>query len=210
MPISTVPLQPLDQVSAEAIDAVHHLYDPPLWLVTAAQSAGPDARRAGCIATFVARASIVKSMPRMLAGIARQHHTWRIIENSGRFALHLIPEQALDLIWRFALQTGHQTDKYADLPDVRTPGGNPLIETALSWLDCEVETSTSSGDRSIYLAAVTGGGVINDKAGPPLTAGRMMALAPAEQRGALDRLYARDGGIDAQGIEAWRGQKSSP
>jgi len=210
MPISPVPLQPLDQVSAEAIDAVHHLYDPPLWLVTAAQSAGPDARRAGCVATFVARASIVKSMPRMLAGIARQHHTWRTIETSGRFALHLIPETALNLVWRFALQTGHQTDKYADIPDIRTAEGNPLIETALSWLDCQVETSTDSGDRSIYLAAVTGGGVINADAGPPLTAGRLMALAPTERREDLDRLYARDGSIDARAIEAWRGRKPSP
>ncbi len=196
--------KPLDQASAEAIDAVYHLYDPPLWLVTAARSPASGDRRGGCIATFVARASIVKQLPRMLAGIARQHHTWQLIEASGRFALHLLPESALDQVWRFALQSGHDTDKFADRPDIRTPDGNPLIETALSWLDCRVETRTNTGDRSLYVAAVTGGGVINANSGTPVTAGRLMALAPPDRRNALDRLYARDGGIDAQAIEAWR------
>lgn len=198
------PPQPLDEATAEAIDAVYHLYDPPLWLVTAARSPAPGDRRAGCIATFVARASIVKRLPRMLTGIARHHHTWHVIEASGRFAVHLLPETAVDQVWRFALRSGHEVDKFAGLPDVRTPDGNPLIESALSWLDCRVETSIDTGDRSLYLAAVTGGGRMNADAGPPLTAERLMALSPPETRNTLDRLYIRDGGIDAQAIEAWR------
>lgn len=199
--------QPLDPAAAQAVDAVHHLYDPPLWLLTAARSPAPDARRGGCIATFVARASIVKQLPRMLAGIARQHHSWQLIESSGRFALHLLPESALDLVWRFALQSGHDGDKFADRPDIRTPDGNPLIESALSWLDCRVETSTNTGDRSVYVAAVTGGGLIHANRGTPLTAGRLMALAPADKRAALNDLYRRDGGIDAQAIAAWRARQ---
>lgn len=195
---------PLDPASATAIDAVFHLYDPPLWLITAAEAPEPGSTRGGLIATFVTRASIVKRMPRMLAGIARQHHTWQLIEASGRFALHLLPESALDIVWRFALHSGRDVDKYAGLPDTRTADGNPLIDASLSWLDCRVETSTNSGDRSLYIAAVTGGGVIRADAGPPLTAGRLMALAPSEKRAELDRLYRRDGAIDADAIEAWR------
>jgi flavin reductase (DIM6/NTAB) family NADH-FMN oxidoreductase RutF len=201
---NAIPTQPLDADTAKAVAAVYDLYDPPLWLVTAAESAAPGSRRGGCIATFVARASIVRELPRMVAGIARQHHTWRMIEASGRFAVHLLPADGLDLVWRFALASGRDTDKFAGLADVRTPLGSPLIDSALSWLDCRVETSTSTGDRSIYLAAVTGGGVLDATAGPPLTAGRLMELAPADQRAGLDRLYARDGRIDADAITAWR------
>lgn len=195
---------PLDRTAAEAIDAVYHLYDPPLWLVTAAQSPAPGSARGGCIATFVTRASIVKRLPRMLAGIARQHHTWHLIESSGCFALHLLPELALEAVWRFALQSGRDGDKFAGLPDSRTPDGSPLIGTALSWLDCRVESSTDIGDRSVYIAAVTGGGVLATDAGPPLTVGRLLASAPCEQRAELDRLYRRDGDIDADAIHAWR------
>ncbi|MGB5833661.1 MAG: flavin reductase family protein [Thiohalocapsa sp.] len=203
----TTGLQTLDPSSAEAINAVHHLYDPPLWLVTAAESSTPGSPRGGCIATFVARASIVKRMPRMLAGIARQHHSWRMIESSGRFALQLLPESGLDLVWQFALQSGNDVNKFADLPDKRTPGGSPLIDGTLSWFDCRVETSTPTGDRTVYVAAVTDGGIIKPGGGPPLTAGRLMALAPPDKREQLDRLYTRDGAIDGRAIQAWRTQK---
>jgi flavin reductase (DIM6/NTAB) family NADH-FMN oxidoreductase RutF len=196
--------QPLDKAAADAVNAVYHLYDPPLWLVTAAESPAPGSRRGGCIATFVARASIVRDRPRMVAGIARQHHTWRMIEASQRFAVYLLPESALDLVWRFGLATGKDTDKFADLPDTRTPLGNPRVDGPSAWLDCRVEHSMSTGDRSVYVAAVTGGQVVLPDAGPPLTAGRLMELAPAEQRTELDRLYARDGAIDADAIRAWR------
>jgi flavin reductase (DIM6/NTAB) family NADH-FMN oxidoreductase RutF len=194
--------QPLDADTAAAVRAVYHLYDPPLWLVTAAETAAPGSRRGGCIATFVARAAIVGDRPRMVTGIARQHHTWRMIEASDRFAVALLPESALGLVWRFGLATGKDTDKYAGLPDLRTPLGNPRVEGLLAWLDCRVENRMDTGDRTVYLAEVTGGGVLAD--GNPLTAGRLMDLAPPDKRAELDRLYARDGGIDAAAIDAWR------
>jgi flavin reductase (DIM6/NTAB) family NADH-FMN oxidoreductase RutF len=195
--------QPLDLADAEAVDAVYRLHDPPLWLVTAAETPAPGSPRGGCIATFVARASIVRNMPRMVAGIARQHYTWRMIEASHRFAVYLLPESALDLVWRFGLDTGKDVDKFQGLPDVRTPLGNPRVQGPIAWLDCQVEHSMDTGDRSIYLAAVTGGGVLDGDA-TPLTAGRLMDLAPADKRAELDRLYARDGGIDAEAIRTWR------
>jgi flavin reductase (DIM6/NTAB) family NADH-FMN oxidoreductase RutF len=200
---STEPHQPLDAATADAVNAAYHLYDPPLWLVTAAESPQAGSTRGGCIATFVARASIVRDRPRMVAGIARQHHTWRMIEASHRFAVFLLPESALELAWRFGLATGKDADKYADLPDTRTPLGSPHVEGPIAWLDCRVETSMNTGDRSVYLAEVTGGDVL-DPGTKPLTAGRLMDLAPADKRAELDRLYARDGRIDAGAIDAWR------
>jgi flavin reductase (DIM6/NTAB) family NADH-FMN oxidoreductase RutF len=195
--------QPLSEATAAAVNAVYQLYDPPLWLVTAAESPAPGSRRGGCIATFVARAAIVRDMPRMVAGIARHHHTWRMIEASRCFAVYLLPESALDLVWRFGLETGKDVDKLAGLPDVRTPLGNPRVDGPIAWLDCRVENAMSTGDRSIYLAEVNGGGVLDDTTAP-LTAGRLTELAPADKRAELDRLYARDGGIDADAIRAWR------
>ncbi len=193
----------LDLATADAVDAVYRLYDPPLWLVTAAETPTAGSQRGGCIAILVARASIVHQMPRMVVGIARQHHTWRMIEASRRFAVYLLPESAVELVWRFGLATGTEIDKYADLPELRTPLGNPRVQGPIAWLDCEVENSMSTGDRSLYIAAVTGGGAQHDGASP-LTAGRLMALAPADKRAELDRLYARDGDIDAAAIDAWR------
>ena len=195
---------PLDRAAADAVRAVYHLYDPPLWLVTAAESARAGSRRGGCIATFVARASIVAQMPRMVAGIARQHHTWQMIQASGRFAVHLLTRDRLDLVWRFGLGSGRDGDKFYGLDDDRTPLGSPRVAGALAWLDCEVENRMETGDRTVFLAAVTGGGVVDGAEGPPLTVGALMDRAPEDKREALDRLYERDGLIDAEAIRAWR------
>src|SRR5690348_16410731 len=101
--------------------------DRELWLVTAA--AGP--RRGGLIATFVSTASIVPALPRVLVGLAKQHHTWELVEASDAFALHLLGEEHLDWVWRFGLRSGRALDKLEGL-DVR-PGaaGSPLLSDAL-------------------------------------------------------------------------------
>jgi flavin reductase (DIM6/NTAB) family NADH-FMN oxidoreductase RutF len=196
MPASTPP--PLPEPNARAIARVFDLYDPPLWLVTAAH----EGRRGGLIATFAVRASIVAGLPRMVLGVARQHHTWGLIDGGGHFALHLLYPHQLDLVWRFGLASGHQTDKFAGLAPATTPADQPLIREALAWLDCRVEACLNTGDRSVYLAAVTAGASTGDAA--PLGVQALFAAAPPQRRTALDALYARDGQIDAAAIQAWR------
>ncbi|MEA3274245.1 MAG: hypothetical protein U9Q81_02900, partial [Pseudomonadota bacterium] len=60
-----------NQSAERSIGQVFDLVDPPLWLVTAAD----NKHRGGLIATLVVRASIVSGLPRMVAGVAKQHHT---------------------------------------------------------------------------------------------------------------------------------------
>jgi hypothetical protein len=64
-----------------------------------------------------------------------------------------------------------------------------------------------SGDRTIYLAAITDGGTTTGvgEGAVPLTVGRLYAAAPPEERARLDALYARDAQVDAAAILAWRG-----
>lgn len=194
-------------MSSEAMDAIEsifHLYDPPLWLVTA--RAGE--RRGGLIATSAVRASIVPELPRMLIAIAKQHHTWELIQASGGFASHLLRATDLGSVWRFGLATGQDTDKLAGLSASETPEGNPLYLEAAAWMDCRVETSMDIGDRSLYLAEILGGRLLTE--GPVLTVAGLMRDAPPERKAELDRLYARDQGIDAAAIRAWRGDSPDP
>jgi flavin reductase (DIM6/NTAB) family NADH-FMN oxidoreductase RutF len=201
------PLSPLDATRASAVARVFDLYDPPLWLVTSAHGG----RRGGLIATFAVRASIVSALPRMILGVAKQHHTWGLIEGSGGFALHLLHADQIDLAWRFGLASGHQVDKLAGLPELATPGGQPRIPDALAWLDCRCEASLDTGDRTVYLAAITDGGTApgtgetGGEGAGPLTVGRLYASASPQERARLDALYARDGQVDASAILAWRG-----
>ena len=186
-----------------AAQRVFDLLDPPLWLVTAAHGA----HRGGLVATFATRASIVSAYPRMALGVAKQHHTWGLIQGGQRFVLHLLFPHQLDLVWRFGLQSGRETDKLAGIDCQLTPTGSPRLPQTLAWLDCSVEEQMDIGDRTIFLAAVESAGT--NASAQPLTARRLFADAPEELRQRLDALYARDGRIDAEAIRRWRELKGS-
>jgi flavin reductase (DIM6/NTAB) family NADH-FMN oxidoreductase RutF len=96
------------------ISKVYAQLDPPLWLVTAAHGE----RHGGIIATTVTQASIVSEMPRQLITVNKRHYTHGLIEGSGAFAMHLIDETQLALVWRFGLQSGRDVDKFAVWPFV--------------------------------------------------------------------------------------------
>jgi flavin reductase (DIM6/NTAB) family NADH-FMN oxidoreductase RutF len=172
--------------------------DREVWLLTAA--AGE--RRGGLIATFVSQASIVPDMPRMLVGLARQHHTRELVEESNAFALHLLGEQQLDWVWHFGLETGRGRDKLDGLRCQPMSTGSPVLEGAIGWLDCRVEGRLETGDRTIYLAEVVQGGVTHFA--PPLTVRRLLELAPPARLAELKRQLHRDSEIDAEAIRRWR------
>jgi flavin reductase (DIM6/NTAB) family NADH-FMN oxidoreductase RutF len=169
-----------------------------LWLLTAAAGG----RRGGLIATFVGEASIVPDLPRVVVGIAKQHHTWQLIEASGAFALHLLGEEHIDWVWRFGLRSGRDLDKLAGLAVTAGTTGSPILSDALGWLECRVEARLDTGDRTVYLAAVVREEARSDT--PPLTARRMIELAPPERLRELKEQMARDIDIDGAAIRAWR------
>lgn len=185
----------------DEIDAIFHLYDPPVWLITT--RAGTLA--GGLIATSVSRVSIVPDQPRVLLTIAKQHFTWGLIESSERFVLHLLAADDLDTVWRFGLASGREVEKLAGLAVSETPAGAPRYDGALAWLDCRVEARLDIGDRTAYLAAVSDGARLRQA--PTLTVATLLQQASPEHREALRRLHRRDQAIDRAAIHAWRGTR---
>ena len=183
------------------IGKVYAQLDPPLWLVTAADGG----RRGGFIATTVAQASIVDVMPRQLITVNKRHHTHELIEASGAFAMHLIDETQLELIWRFGLQSGRDLDKLAGLTFHAGATGSPLLADAVAWLDCRVESRMDSGDRTIYLAGVVDGRL--QRTGPPLTNRRFFDIAPPDKQKIMSEQFDQDSRLDAAAIQRWRDRR---
>jgi flavin reductase (DIM6/NTAB) family NADH-FMN oxidoreductase RutF len=183
------------------VGKVYAQLDPPLWLVTAADGG----RRGGLIATTVAQASIVKEMPRQLITVDKRHNTHALIEGSGAFAMHLIDETQLDLVWRFGLQSGRDVDKFAGMAIRTGPTGSPLLPEALGWFDCRVEARMDSGDRTVYLAEVVDGRL--ERTDPPLTNRRFFELAPPDKQKIMDEQYEHDARLDALSIQQWRDER---
>jgi flavin reductase (DIM6/NTAB) family NADH-FMN oxidoreductase RutF len=182
----------------EAASTLFRALDREVWLVTA--RAGE--RRGGLIATFVSQASIVPEAPRVIVGLARQHHTWELVEESGAFALHLIAEEQVDWVWRFGLQTGRDRDKLDGLETKAGVSGAPILNEAPAWLDCRVEARLDTGDRTVYLAAVLDARF--DGEPTALTVRQLRTMIPDDRRRVLEEQMGRDIAVDAHAIDAWR------
>jgi flavin reductase (DIM6/NTAB) family NADH-FMN oxidoreductase RutF len=185
-------------MSRQAASALLARLDRELWIVTS----GAGERRGGLVATFVSPASIVADRPRMLVGLAKTHHTWRLVEASGAFALHLIGEEQLDLVWRFGLQGGNDVDKLDGLTTRPGASGAPILTDAPGWLDCRVEARLDTGDRTVYLAEVLEAQAPGSQAF--LSVHRLRERVPDDRRAVLAEQMARDAAIDALAIDAWR------
>jgi flavin reductase (DIM6/NTAB) family NADH-FMN oxidoreductase RutF len=185
-------------MNPDAASSLFQRLDRELWVVTAQAAA----RRGGLIATFVSQASIVPEMPRVIAGIARQHHTWGLIEASGAFALHLLGEHELDWVWRFGLQSGRDGDKLDGLATRMGASGAPILTAAPGWLDCRVEARLDTGDRTVYLAEVLESQTPGDA--ELLTVSRLRQVIPDHWRSVLLEQLRQDAAIDARAIAAWR------
>ena len=185
-------------LDAAAANQLFNLTDRELWIVTAAHGE----RRGGLVATYVCRASLADSLPRILAALSKQHHTRQLIEASGAFGVHLISEKQLDWIWHFGIETGHTCEKLAGWPTETAVTGAPLLSEALGWFDCRVETRLDTGDRTVYVAEVLAARQIRDE--PPLTMKELLHIAPRHRLDQLERLRQRDSARDAEAIIAWR------
>jgi len=185
-------------VNFHAVSQLFGDLDRELWLITARAGDG----QGGLIATLVLRASLVPELPRVIIGLAKHHHTHELVERSGAFAMHLIGEENLEWVWRFGLRSGRESDKLSGLMIRSGATGSPILMGVPAWLDCRVETSMDTGDRTIFLAEVVDAHV--DQLGPLLTRNHLMKYASAEKLGDMDEAVARDIEIDRQTIIAWR------
>jgi len=183
---------------SDEIAALDLCLDPTVWVVTAADGAATG----GLVATFVNTASIVKEMPRVLVGVARQHRTWELIEASGAFALHLLREEQADWVSRFGTESGRTSDKLAGLRHHAGASGSPILEDAAGWLDCRVEARLDTGDRTVYLAEVVAARAPTP--GPVLTVKGWARHLDAGQRERIKAQLAHDAAVDAEAIRAWR------
>lgn len=184
-----------------AASEVFKLCDRELWLITACA----DNRQSGLIATNVSGASLVQSLPRVTVGLANHHYTRELIEETRSFCMHLIDETHIDWVWRFGIASGRNVDKLQGVAARSGVTGSPILSEARAWLDCRVESQLDTGDRTLYLAEVLDAGV--QRLEPPLTAKRLVELAPADKLEQLKLAVEHDIELDRAAILEWRRQR---
>ena len=182
----------------DQIDAVLRLVDREVWVVTSA--AGNQ--RGGLTATWVSAISIDRQRPALLAGIAPNHFTCQLIEQSHAFVAHLLKADQAAVAWNFARDSGRDRDKLTGLAFAPSASGAPILQDCLAWLECRVFARYDAGDRRFYWADVTNAAQLS--AGPPLREKQFIgALSPEERR---ELLAGLDADVAAQRplYESWR------
>lgn len=83
------------------------------------------------------------------AGVNSQ--TWKSMSASGRFSVNVLSADQEQLCWRFAQE---EDDKFSDLSWTASGGGSPILDGAVAWIDCVVESETVTGDHFFVLGRV--------------------------------------------------------
>ncbi|MCP2254696.1 3-hydroxy-9,10-secoandrosta-1,3,5(10)-triene-9,17-dione monooxygenase reductase component [Prauserella aidingensis] len=91
--------------------------------------------------------------PLVLFCPARTSGTWPVIERVGRFAVNVLAGEQQNVSAVFG---SRGEDKFASVSWTRAPSGSPLLDGALTWVDCAVEAVHEAGDHYVVIGRVTG------------------------------------------------------
>ncbi|REJ96587.1 MAG: flavin reductase [Planctomycetota bacterium] len=188
----------------QRIDDVLRLVDREVWIITAADGE----RRGGLLATWVSQSSLDTQTPVLTIALAPNHFTTELVLASGAFAAHLVAEDHIGLAWPFALGSGRDRDKLAELDFSPGETGSPRLANALAWLDCRVIARYETGDRIFFWADIVDGD--QAAAGDPVRVSTMMASADDQQRAALRADLERDIELQRPLADRWRESLRSP
>ena len=116
-----------------------------LTVITAATENGPAGFTCQSFASLSLEPALVTFSP------ARTSSTWPLLRAAGRFTVNILPADHQHLAAQFA-RSG--ADKFAGVDHSPSPLGNPILDGALAWVDCELHQEYDGGDHTIVVGAV--------------------------------------------------------
>lgn len=148
-------------MDVQAKKAVLRLFSYGMYVVTAAE--GGD--RAAFTANFLTQCAF--EPPMVAVAIEHGSHSLSVLRRSGRFAVCVLPSGARELAGHYGRSYARVGDKLAGQPYVLSPGGCPVPEAALGYLECVVEGELACGDHTLISGRVVEAEL--RRAGEPLT-----------------------------------------
>lgn len=116
-----------------------------LTVITAATENGPAGFTCQSFSSLSLDPALVTFSP------ARSSSTWPLLRKTGSFTVNVLPAGHRHLAGQFA-RSG--TDKFAGVEFSASPLGNPALDQALAWVDCELHQEYDGGDHTIVVGAV--------------------------------------------------------
>lgn len=141
-------------------------------------------KRNGMITDSAVRASIVPSIPRVSAYIHKFNFSHDMIFESGRFVMHLLRTDQLELVHHLGFQSGRDRDKLAQVPHRVGHLGAPVLDDCYAHFECRVVNVMDTGSSTCFLGDVVhvGYGAASGARGEVLSAAFFRANMPAAWR----------------------------
>jgi flavin reductase (DIM6/NTAB) family NADH-FMN oxidoreductase RutF len=160
-------------VDDAAFQSIVGRLDHPMFIVT---TVGSDGERSGCLVGFQTQSSI--HPPRFLACISDKNHTYRVAKGATHMAVHMVPDDRLDLAEVFGGETGDEDDKFAQCEWHDGPEGLPLLDGCPTWFAGRILDRVPLGDHVGHLLEPFGG---SDAGDAPLGFRRAMKIDPGHE-----------------------------
>ena len=112
---------------------------------------------------------VASNPTRIAISVLNQNLTCDMIKSSGIFSLSVLDNSCkFDLIKHFGMQSGKNTDKFADFSHELDSNGCPYIKQSVcSILKCKVLSSTNLESHTLFIAEVQNAFIVSKN--PPLT-----------------------------------------
>jgi flavin reductase (DIM6/NTAB) family NADH-FMN oxidoreductase RutF len=120
-------------------------------LVTAQDDRGPHGM------TVSAFASLSLDPPLIMVSLEQGARTHQMVRAVGKFAVVMLRADQQDLAERFSGGVADGDPRFDGIPHQRSPGGAPIPDVRLAYLDCLVVDSHTAGTHTIFIGQVTGG-----------------------------------------------------
>jgi 3-hydroxy-9,10-secoandrosta-1,3,5(10)-triene-9,17-dione monooxygenase reductase component len=118
--------------------------------VVAVTAISPETREpAGLTANSFTSVSL--DPPLVALCVAHTSSTWPTLRRAERICVNILAATQRDIGLQLAAKG---EDKFAGLEWSASPGGSPVIDGALAWLECTVEAEHPAGDHVIVVSRV--------------------------------------------------------
>ncbi|WP_291999573.1 flavin reductase family protein [Caldivirga sp.] len=108
--------------------------------------------------------SVSLDPPLVLVALDKKVGSHKAINESGIYAVNILPYDMKDVAIRFA--TAPREERFKGLRIITAKTGSPIIDGSIAYLDCRVVARYDAGDHTLFIGQVEDGKVLNLK--PPL------------------------------------------
>lgn len=81
----------------------------------------------------------------------KKSRSWEKIAVTGRFCVNVLSADQLETCRRFA---SRHDDKFEGMAHGTSPGGLPVLDDVLAWIECDVASVSEIGDHLLVVGAV--------------------------------------------------------